>query len=58
MSEKQVAILVAPAREGVSDRLSAVALFLAVLVVAAGLTHLTGVIEVPALDPATAVVGP
>ena len=58
MSEKQIAILAAPVRERVGDRLSSVALFLAALVLGVGLTHLTGPIEVPALDPATALVGP
>ena len=58
MSEKQVAILAAPAPERAGDRLSPVALFLAVLVLAGGLAHLTGPIEPPALDPATTLVGP
>ena len=58
MNEKQVAILAAPVRDRVGDRLASVVFFLALLVLAAGLTHLTGPVEVPALDPATALVGP
>lgn len=58
MSVKQIAIPAAPARERAGDRLSSVALFLAVLVLAVGLTHLTGPIDVPAFDPPTALVGP
>jgi hypothetical protein len=58
MSENQVAIFAAAARERADGRLSAVALFLSVLVLAAGLTYLTGPIEVPAGLDSTALVGP
>ena len=58
MSENQIAILAAPARERADDRLSSVALFLAILVLAVGLTYVTGPIEQPALDPEISLVGP
>ena len=58
MSENQIGIVASPAHERTDNRLSVVALFLAVLVLGAGLTYVTGPIEVPAFDPATALVGP
>ena len=58
MSENRIGVLASPAHERADNRLSVVALFLAVLVCGAALTYVTGPIEVPALDPETAVVGP
>ena len=59
MSENRIGIVPAPASEPTDSQLSVVAVCLAVFVLGAALTYLTGLIEPPALDPETAlVVGP
>ncbi len=58
MDQNRIGTVAAQARDRTDSRLRVVALFIAVLVVAGGLTRMTGPIEPPALDPQTSLVGP